>query len=95
MIDQKEANHLLQLCDNLRDEIMPQMGVRFEDHADFPWKLFSKADLLKEKEDKKKEQREKFVKTKLALDNDIERWEKSSVSFVNDNYYIHSSNYYY
>jgi hypothetical protein len=32
----KEAAHFLRLSDTLRDEIMPQLGVRFEDSEIFP-----------------------------------------------------------
>lgn len=70
----------MKLCDALRDEVMPPLGVRFEDSGDFPWKLQNKLDVQKEKEEKEREAKEKLIKTKLALDNDIERWERSSVS---------------
>lgn len=78
--DKKEPAHFLRLCDSLRDEVMPQLGVRFEDSGDFPWKLESKADLLREREAKKMEAKDKLVKSKQAVDSDIERWVRASVS---------------
>ncbi|MEE6499394.1 hypothetical protein FKM82_003433, partial [Ascaphus truei] len=47
---------VLQLSDALRDDILPELGVRLEDHEGLPTvvKLVDKETLLKEKEEKKK-----------------------------------------
>nr|CAG4640688.1 EOG090X02DZ [Eulimnadia texana] len=50
-----KASNLLQLCDNIRDEILPNLGVRLEDRENQPaaLKLVSRDELLKEREAKK------------------------------------------
>ncbi|CAI9610352.1 unnamed protein product, partial [Staurois parvus] len=47
---------VLSLCDGLRDDILPELGVRLEDHEGLPTvvKLMDKETLLKEREEKKK-----------------------------------------
>ncbi|KAM5138233.1 cysteine--tRNA ligase, cytoplasmic [Mantella aurantiaca] len=47
---------VLNLCDALRDDVLPELGVRLEDHEGLPTvvKLVDKETLLKEKEEKKK-----------------------------------------
>ena len=78
--DKKESEHFLRLCDTLRDEVLPRLGVRFEDSGDFPWKLVSKEDIQKEKEAKRQEAKDKLFKSKQAVDSEIERWVRISVS---------------
>uniref|UniRef100_A0A8B9I273 Cysteine--tRNA ligase, cytoplasmic n=2 Tax=Anser TaxID=8842 RepID=A0A8B9I273_9AVES len=53
---EKKVTEVLQLSDALRDDILPELGVRFEDHEGLPTvvKLVDKDTLLKEKEEKKK-----------------------------------------
>ncbi|NWI34885.1 SYCC protein, partial [Hypocryptadius cinnamomeus] len=50
------VTEVLQLSDALRDDILPELGVRFEDHEGLPTvvKLVDKDTLLKEREEKKK-----------------------------------------
>uniref|UniRef100_A0AAQ5ZZU2 Cysteine--tRNA ligase, cytoplasmic n=1 Tax=Amphiprion ocellaris TaxID=80972 RepID=A0AAQ5ZZU2_AMPOC len=53
---EQKVMELLQLCDDVRDETLPELGVRLEDHEGLPTvvKLVDKETLLKEKEEKKK-----------------------------------------
>ncbi|XP_075423775.1 cysteine--tRNA ligase, cytoplasmic isoform X3 [Ascaphus truei] len=59
---------VLQLSDALRDDILPELGVRLEDHEGLPTvvKLVDKETLLKEKEEKKKVEEEKRQKKEDA-----------------------------
>lgn len=53
---------LFRLCDELRDDILPHLGVRLEDRAkgqEAIWKYESKEVLLKEREDKIREKEKK------------------------------------
>ncbi|XP_012216089.1 cysteine--tRNA ligase, cytoplasmic [Linepithema humile] len=58
-----KANDILQECDKLRDDILPNVGVRLEDSNEeaFKVKLVNKEELLKEKEAKKKLELEKTL----------------------------------
>uniref|UniRef100_A0A8C5QVD1 Cysteine--tRNA ligase, cytoplasmic n=1 Tax=Leptobrachium leishanense TaxID=445787 RepID=A0A8C5QVD1_9ANUR len=57
---------VLQLCDALRDDVLPDLGVRLEDHEGLPTvvKLVDKETLLKEREEKKKAA--KLAKMKIS-----------------------------
>ncbi|XP_077309628.1 cysteine--tRNA ligase, cytoplasmic isoform X2 [Lithobates pipiens] len=59
---------VLNLCDALRDDVLPELGVRLEDHEGLPTvvKLVDKETLLKEKEEKKKAEEEKKRKKEEA-----------------------------
>ena len=52
---QLKATRVLELCDQLRDDVLPNLGVRLEDRDDQPaaLKLVPREELLKEREDKK------------------------------------------
>nr|XP_013047076.2 cysteine--tRNA ligase, cytoplasmic [Anser cygnoides] len=65
---EKKVTEVLQLSDALRDDILPELGVRFEDHEGLPTvvKLVDKDTLLKEKEEKKKIEEEKRRKKEEA-----------------------------
>lgn len=57
-----KANNILQECDRLRDDILPNVGVRLEDSNDTETckvKLVNREELLKEKEAKKRLEAEK------------------------------------
>lgn len=56
-----KATDILKLCDEIRDEILPNLGVRLEDKdgGAFAVKLVDKDTLLKEKEAKKRAEQEK------------------------------------
>ena len=56
------ANEILKLCDELRDDILPNLGVRLEDRENnekSAVKLIDREILLKEREIKKKLEQEK------------------------------------
>ncbi|XP_015252189.1 PREDICTED: cysteine--tRNA ligase, cytoplasmic [Cyprinodon variegatus] len=65
---EQKVTALLQLCDVVRDDTLPELGVRLEDHEGQPTvvKLVDKETLLKEKEDKKKMEEEKKRKKEEA-----------------------------
>ncbi|KAK4822029.1 hypothetical protein QYF61_006942 [Mycteria americana] len=65
---EKKVTEVLQLSDALRDDILPELGVRFEDHEGLPTvvKLVDKNTLLKEREEKKKIEEEKKRKKEEA-----------------------------
>ncbi|NXX83412.1 SYCC protein, partial [Urocolius indicus] len=65
---EKKVTEVLQLSDALRDDILPELGVRFEDHEGLPTvvKLVDKETLLKEREEKKKIEEEKKRKKEEA-----------------------------
>ncbi|XP_077177658.1 cysteine--tRNA ligase, cytoplasmic isoform X1 [Paroedura picta] len=64
----KKVSEVLQLCDSLRDDVLPEHGVRFEDHDGLPTvvKLVDRDTLLKEREEKKKIEEEKTRKKEAA-----------------------------
>uniref|UniRef100_A0A668TR37 Cysteine--tRNA ligase, cytoplasmic n=1 Tax=Oreochromis aureus TaxID=47969 RepID=A0A668TR37_OREAU len=53
---EQNVTELLQLCDVVRDDMLPELGVRLEDHEGLPTvvKLVDKETLLKEREEKKR-----------------------------------------
>ncbi|KAJ8252593.1 hypothetical protein COCON_G00219050 [Conger conger] len=65
---EQKVTEVLQLCDALRDDILPDLGVRLEDHEGLPTvvKLVDRETLLKEKEEKKEIEQEKQKKKEEA-----------------------------
>ncbi|XP_040890540.1 cysteine--tRNA ligase, cytoplasmic isoform X2 [Toxotes jaculatrix] len=65
---EKEVTELLQLCDVVRDDTLPELGVRLEDHEGLTTvvKLVDKEILMKEREEKKKMEEEKKKKKEEA-----------------------------
>uniref|UniRef100_A0AAQ6IJE2 Cysteine--tRNA ligase, cytoplasmic n=2 Tax=Anabas testudineus TaxID=64144 RepID=A0AAQ6IJE2_ANATE len=65
---EQKVTELLQLCDVVRDDTLPELGVRLEDHEGLPTvvKLVDKETLLKEREEKKKMEEEKKRKKEEA-----------------------------
>ncbi|KAM7405645.1 hypothetical protein PAMP_000079 [Pampus punctatissimus] len=65
---EKKVTELLQLCDVVRDDTLPELGVRLEDHEGLPTvvKLVDKETLLREKEEKKEMEEEKKRKKEEA-----------------------------
>lgn len=65
---EQKVTELLQLCDVVRDDTLPELGVRLEDHEGLPTvvKLVDKETLLKEREEKKKMEEEKRKKKEEA-----------------------------
>ncbi|XP_067104731.1 cysteine--tRNA ligase, cytoplasmic isoform X3 [Osmerus mordax] len=61
---EQKVSEVLRLCDTVRDETLPELGVRLEDHEGLPTvvKLVDREMLLKEKEDKKRMEEEKKSK---------------------------------
>merc|ERR1712111_168641 len=55
------ATEILKECDDLRDNVLPNLGVRLEDKENEPTviKLVDKAELLREKEEKKAQEEKK------------------------------------
>ncbi|KAL6077880.1 cysteinyl-tRNA synthetase [Balamuthia mandrillaris] len=77
------ASEFLKLTDHLRDEIMPNYGIRLEDEGSHLWTAVP-AELLKQELQRKKENTAKQLleKTKrriVALTRDIENWQSYSV----------------
>ncbi|XP_046978679.1 cysteine--tRNA ligase, cytoplasmic [Vanessa cardui] len=63
------AGGVLALCDALRDDVLPELGVRLEDKPDRTVvKLVSKEELMKEREEKKKQEAEKLRKKQELLE---------------------------
>ncbi|CAK1578254.1 unnamed protein product [Parnassius mnemosyne] len=63
------AAEVLALCDELRDRVLPELGVRLEDRADRTVvKLVSKEELMKEREEKKRAEAEKQKKKQELLE---------------------------
>ncbi|XP_017296145.1 cysteine--tRNA ligase, cytoplasmic isoform X2 [Kryptolebias marmoratus] len=65
---EQKVTELLRVCDIVRDDTLPELGVRLEDHEGLPTvvKLVDKETLLKEKEEKKKMEEEKKRKKEEA-----------------------------
>ncbi|XP_068438089.1 cysteine--tRNA ligase, cytoplasmic isoform X2 [Clinocottus analis] len=65
---EQKVTALLQLCDVVRDDTLPELGVRLEDHEGLPTvvKLVDKETLLKEKEEKKQMEADKKRKKEEA-----------------------------
>ncbi|KAJ8406500.1 hypothetical protein AAFF_G00300740 [Aldrovandia affinis] len=66
---EQKVTEVLQLCDEVRDDTLPELGVRLEDHEGLPTvvKLVDRETLLKEKEEKRKVEEEKRKKKEEAL----------------------------
>uniref|UniRef100_A0A8C4ETM4 Cysteine--tRNA ligase, cytoplasmic n=1 Tax=Dicentrarchus labrax TaxID=13489 RepID=A0A8C4ETM4_DICLA len=65
---EQKVTELLQLCDAVRNDTLPELGVRLEDHEGLPTvvKLVDKETLLKEREEKKQMEEEKKRKKEEA-----------------------------
>nr|XP_057933616.1 cysteine--tRNA ligase, cytoplasmic isoform X2 [Doryrhamphus excisus] len=65
---QQKVMDLLQLCDVVRNDTLPELGVRLEDHEGLPTvvKLVDKETLMKERDEKKKQEEEKQRKKEEA-----------------------------
>lgn len=75
-----KATDILKLCDSLRDDILPNLGVRLEDRDGAPSavKLVDKETLLKEREAKKLAELEK------AMEKERKKAEAAAVQAVKD-----------
>ncbi|KAM4630223.1 cysteine--tRNA ligase, cytoplasmic [Polymixia lowei] len=65
---EQKVTELLQLCDVVRDDTLPELGVRLEDHEGLPTvvKLVDKETLLRERDEKQKMEEEKKKKKEEA-----------------------------
>ncbi|XP_030620827.1 cysteine--tRNA ligase, cytoplasmic [Chanos chanos] len=65
---EQKIMEILQMCDAVRDDILPELGVRLEDHEGLPTvvKLVDRDVLLKEREEKKRMEEEKKKKKEEA-----------------------------
>ncbi|XP_026992749.2 cysteine--tRNA ligase, cytoplasmic isoform X2 [Tachysurus fulvidraco] len=65
---EQKVTEVLQMCDTVRDDILPELGVRLEDHEGLRTavKLVDRETLLKEREEKKKMEEEKRKKKEEA-----------------------------
>ncbi|XP_010329458.1 cysteine--tRNA ligase, cytoplasmic isoform X5 [Saimiri boliviensis] len=65
---EQKVPEILQLSDALRDDILPELGVRLEDHEGLPTvvKLVDRNTLIKEKEEKRRVEEEKRKKKEEA-----------------------------
>ena len=65
IVVEKDEKKILKLCDQLRDDILPELGVRIEDKGNEGslWKFYDKEQYMKEKE-KEKELKENKKKQK-------------------------------
>ncbi|GAA6096602.1 cysteine--tRNA ligase, cytoplasmic isoform X1 [Tachysurus ichikawai] len=65
---EQKVTEVLQMCDTVRDDILPELGVRLEDHEGLRTavKLVDRETLLKEREEKKKLEEEKRKKKEEA-----------------------------
>jgi cysteinyl-tRNA synthetase len=78
---------ILKECDNVRDKVLPMLGVRLEDNVELGkgiWKLADVKTLLKEMERKKQEQKEKnearLKELEIKENNAREKYEKSLIA---------------
>lgn len=84
----QEPAYFLTLCDELRDEAMPPLGVKIVDDADFSFFFVDANELMAEIAKKKAEalesaklKRRKGVQNKLAaLSKEIDKWDKYSAT---------------
>ncbi|XP_013786012.1 cysteine--tRNA ligase, cytoplasmic-like isoform X1 [Limulus polyphemus] len=69
-----KAVDILKLCDDMRDNVLPQLGVRLEDHEGLPpvVKLVDKETLLKEREMKLKAEEEKRLEKERKKQQQLE-----------------------
>jgi cysteinyl-tRNA synthetase len=71
----KDLTKVLEACDELRDEILPQLGVKLEDRGKGKpsvWKLYDKDELLKEIQlEKEKREQDKLDKEKKAQEKEL------------------------
>lgn len=80
-----KATKILQLCDELRDDILPNLSVRLEDkEGKSVIKLVDREVLMKEKEEKKKREEQKkaeqLAKAELKRQQDKEREEQKKIN---------------
>jgi len=60
----KEPSYFLDECDALRDEVLPNLGVKVVDDAEFDYYLVDKHQLLEDIANKKKDQKNALIQKK-------------------------------
>ena len=81
-----KASNILKTCDSLRDDVLPELGVRLEDKENEPTviKLVDKNELLKEKEEKKMaEEKKKAEKAKKKAEAEAKQAELDAKKRIN------------
>ncbi|XP_032511957.2 cysteine--tRNA ligase, cytoplasmic [Danaus plexippus] len=74
------AGEVLTLCDRLRDELLPELGVRLEDKPDRTVvKLVNKDELIREREEKKRQEEERQRKKRELADAQRARDEQKKI----------------
>ena len=71
-----DAKELFRLCDELRDDILPHLGVRLEDRAkgqEAIWKYEDKEILLKERDAKIKEKEKKEEEKRRRKEEEVKK----------------------
>jgi cysteinyl-tRNA synthetase len=81
---QAAIQSILQICDGLRDEVLPKLGVRLEDRpAGTMWNLEDPAVMMREMEEKAAKEREiqvsKLEKQLVAREKELEKVKSSMV----------------
>eukprot|EP01104_Vermistella_antarctica_P009609 TRINITY_DN2486_c0_g1_i2.p1 TRINITY_DN2486_c0_g1~~TRINITY_DN2486_c0_g1_i2.p1 ORF type:complete len:747 (-),score=226.81 TRINITY_DN2486_c0_g1_i2:60-2300(-) len=82
---QKKVDHseLLKMCDALRDDVLPEHGIRLEDGVEQRWKYEDRETLMKEIAAKKAEAqaraKAKAQKTLDGLERTLNTWKKKAV----------------
>lgn len=84
---QLKATDILKLCDELRDEVLPNLSVRLEDKDDRTvLKLVDREILIREKEEKRKKEEQKkaelLAKQELAKQKEREKLEQMKINPV-------------
>ena len=81
-----KASIILKTCDDLRDNVLPELGVRLEDKENEPTviKLVDKNELLREKEEKKMaEEKKKAEKAKKKAEAEAKQAELDAKKRIN------------
>jgi len=81
-----KASNILKTCDDLRDNVLPELGVRLEDKENEPTviKLVDKNELLREKEEKKMaEEKKKAEKAKKKAEAEAKQAELDAKKRIN------------
>lgn len=64
----------MEVCDKLRDEVLPLLGVRLEDRPEGSiWKLGNKDEMLRELEQKKAAEQERAAAKQKAKEEQLEK----------------------
>jgi len=80
----QDPGYFLQICDELRDEIMPNLSVKIVDDSEFDFYFVDKDQLLDEIAKKKSDQTKNLIQkrqtTLNAKEKDLTKWEDFQLS---------------